>query len=362
MTPSPKTESSLEVWVSVDPTKEQPEEPKPKEMTLTGWLYSFVILVSSTAQAVLLDWDSQQVKKQRPEAVGGSILKTFAYVFDSVLRLAVFAPLADWHALSQIEWTVWAKLSLSRLIGTMSLYFQFAAIMFVGSDIFAVGRQFRVPFVVIFRYLLMKIQPSEPQVFHLIVVTLGGIAFTLADAGGIESGKLAWGLSLLAASVTLRSMYYTVSEKFMKEDLKSASTPSQQFMFAVCDLFCFALLMPLEMWIEHQNSDIFVQSLTNWFFWTILGFFTLSDVVEMLIVDEVDATWTQLCFCGVMIAVWCTNLIRGKSFVAVKLPLLLIIVCAIYGYVRESKRSVSRRNSRTLQRTDEEGGHTSSTL
>merc|ERR1712150_160116 len=173
----------------------------------------------------------------------------------------------------------------------------------------------------------------------------GAIAFILA--GGAFDFDMKAGLVVLGASIIIRSFYFVITEKYVQKTLARCTSYEKQFITACFDFIGYLLFLYVEINIENRSLNPFAGFFSTWVTPVAVLLKISISIGQLLVIELVNSLFYQLVLALVLCGTWVTKLtlFDSETFVLVRIPIVMIITCAVLAdtYL-ENKKSKAPRN------------------
>jgi len=169
-------------------------------------------------------------KEMQKSSIG---LKSLLFFFDSVLRVISSMFYIKKNIFTELSiYTHW-KIFAVRIIGALGNVVQSVGMVLCGGDVFAVMRQARIPIVAILRYSTLHDVLTLQEINYLWITMCAALCFVLCKDLGADDFGL--GMILLLISLVMRSVYYVLTEVFLKKELSKYSVTEKQTLVGIHD-------------------------------------------------------------------------------------------------------------------------------
>lgn len=240
------------------------------------------------------------------------------------------------------HWRIFAV----RTIGALGNVVQSIGMVLCGGDVFAVMRQARIPIVAILRYSTLHDVLTLQEINYLWITMCAALSFVLCkDLGADDFG---FGMVLLVIALIMRSVYYVLTEVFLKKELSKFSVTEKQTLVGTHDLIGYFFVIWLEILVEQRNWNplhgffnngsmsmcVLVNFAQNWL-GIVITFWFDSMLLQLLNVVATGLTWlTKLSY-------------KPHEWKPIKVPILLILISAVLAYtIKNNNRKNEEKNSK----------------
>merc|ERR1719263_1299371 len=281
-------------------------------------------------------------KKMKKSSTG---LKSLLFFFDSVLRVISSMFCIKRNIFTELPIYTHFKIFTVRTVGAVGNVVQSVGMVLCGGDIFAVMRQARIPIVAALRYSTMDASLTLQEINYLWITMCAALSFVLCkDLGADDFG---FGMILLIIALIMRSVYYVLTEVFLKKELSKFSVTEKQTLVGTHDLVGFFFVIWLEIIVEQRNWNplhgffnngsmsmcVLVNFAQNWL-GIVITFWFDSMLLQLLNVVATGLTWlTKLSY-------------KPHEWKPIKVPILLILISAVLAYtIKNNNRKNEEKNS-----------------
>merc|ERR1719263_986122 len=281
-------------------------------------------------------------KKMKKSSTG---LKSLLFFFDSVLRVISSMFCIKRNIFTELPIYTHFKIFTVRTVGAVGNVVQSVGMVLCGGDVFAVMRQARIPIVAMLRYSTLHDVLTLQEINYLWITMCAALSFVLCkDLGADDFG---FGMILLIIALLMRSVYYVLTEVFLKKELSKFSVTEKQTLVGTHDLVGYFFVVWLEILIEQRNWNplhgffnnysmsmcVMVNFAQNWLGIVITLWFD-SMLLQLLNVAATGLTWlAKLTY-------------QPEEWKPIKVPILLILLSATLAYtVKNNCRKSGKKNS-----------------
>lgn len=290
-----------------------------------------------------LQYEIPGARKSRT-VIGGKLmekcsigLKSLIFFFDSLLRVLTSMFCCKRNVLTEPSIYTHYKIFIIRTIGALGNVIQSIGMILCGGEIFAVMRQARIPLVAVLRYFTMNDAPTFEETNYLWITMCASLAFVLCKNLGTDDFGL--GILLLFIGLVMRTIYYVLTEVFLKNELVRFSVTEKQTLVGVHDLIGYFFVIWLEIWVEQRSWNPFVD-------------FFVNPAMSICVLANFSQNWL-----GIVITFWLDSMMLqllntlGSGFTwlvkltykpsewkVVKIPILFVLMSSVLAYTRLSNK------------------------
>lgn len=162
-------------------------------------------------------------KKMPKSSIG---VKSLLFFFDAILRVISGMFCIKRNIFTELPIRTHWKIFAVRTVGAVGNVVQSVGMVLCGGDVFAVMRQARIPLVAILRYSTLHDALTLQEINYLWITMCAALCFVLCkDLGADDFG---FGMILLVIALVMRSVYYVLTEVFLKKELSKYSVTEKQ--------------------------------------------------------------------------------------------------------------------------------------
>lgn len=258
-------------------------------------------------------------------------VKSLLFFFDAILRVISGMFCIKRNIFTELPIRTHWKIFAVRTVGAVGNVVQSVGMVLCGGDVFAVMRQARIPLVAILRYSTLHDALTLQEINYLWITMCAALCFVLCkDLGADDFG---FGMILLVIALVMRSVYYVLTEVFLKKELSKYSVTEKQTLVGIHDLIGYFLVIWLEIIIEQRSWNPFVGFFNN----AAMSMCVLVNFAQnwlgIVITFWFDSMLLQLLNVVATGLTWLTKLTyKPDEWKPIKVPILLILISAVLAY------------------------------
>lgn len=327
-----------------------------EEIETIPWIVkaSFVSLHLPVLVCANLEWEFPGATEART-IIGGKVMKkctvgvkSVLFFFDSLLRIVTSMFCCEKNIINEVSFETHRKIFAIRTLGAVSNVIQSIGMVLTGGDIFAVMRQARIPIVAVLRYFTLRESLTYEEINYLWITMCAALSFVLCKDLGADDFGL--GMVLLVIALFMRTLYYVLTEVFLKKELAKFSVCEKQTLVGVHDVIGYFIVLWIEIWVEARSWNPMV------------GFF-LNPAMSLAVLANFAQNWL-----AIVITFWFDSMLlqlmntlgsgftwlakltyKPEEWKPVKVPILFVLMSAVFAFTRLSNQQKNKKKITILK-------------